>query len=339
MQTRHRKALLIYTHGAGRLGNQLFAYAHLLAFSEEHPGEYDIFNLAFIPYSTFFALPDQLKSALHQHPLLRYLTSLVEVDPKKGKISILQEKVMVNCARLMHIYAAAMSKGQSLIVGDIYYWSFIVGERITYLDLALPQVVERLQGKEVSVLAGWGIRSWSLLEKHGEAVRKKLAVHPRYTAIAQSFMDNLRERYDFLVGVAIRQGDYRTSAAVYQRFLFESDQYARWIAQADHAFADKGRVGFVLTADEPQNADLFGKNVHFSTGIAGGKGHYLESLVELSLCDVLMTSATTFGGWAAFVGNIPVIPLVNSAQVIQPEDSIHYLKALKLFDDLGNKLW
>jgi hypothetical protein len=342
MHTRQSKPLLIYTHGAGRLGNQLFAYAHLLAFLAEHPDEYDFINFAFIPYSTFlahrshassFAIPGRKRS------LLRYLASIVEVDPSKGRTSILQEKVIVNCARLMHGYGAIAPQGQSLLAGDIYHWSLIAGERLDYLDLALPQTVERLNSKDFSVLAGWGIRSWSLLEKHGDAVRAELTVHPQYGAIARAFVDNLRQTYDFLVGVAIRQGDYRSSGELYRRFLFESDQYALWIQQAMVAFADRGRVGFILTADEPQNQEQFGENVHFSTGIAGGKGHYLESLVELALCDVLMSSASTFGGWAAFWGNLPVIPLSGANQVIQADGVMHYLDALKQFDEMGNKLW
>jgi Glycosyl transferase family 11 len=342
MHTRQSKPLLIYTHGAGRLGNQLFAYAHLLAFLEEHPEEYDFINFAFIPYSTFlahqshassFAIPGRKRS------LLRYLASIVEVDPSQGRTSVIQEKVIVNCARLMHGYGAIAPQGQSLIAKDIYGWSFIAGEHLEYLDLALPQTVERLQSKDFSVLAGWGIRSWSLLEKHGDAVRAELAVHPQYSAISQTFVDELRQNYDFLIGVAIRQGDYRSSGEIYRRFLFESDQYATWIRQAAIAFADRGRVGFILTADEPQNQGQFAENVHFSTGIAGGKGHYLESLVELALCDILMTSASTFGGWAAFLGNVPVIPLCNSSQVIQSDSAVHYLEALKQFDAMGNKLW
>jgi hypothetical protein len=342
MHTRQSKPLLIYTHGAGRLGNQLFAYAHLLAFLEEHPDEYDFINFAFIPYSTFlaqvshassFAIPGRKRS------LLRYLSSIVEVDPSKGRTSAIQEKVIVNCARMMHGYGAIAPQGQSLIARDIYHWSLIAGEHLDYLDLALPQTVERLQSKDFSVLAGWGIRSWSLLEKHSDAVRAELAVHPKYSAIARTFVDDLRQDYDFLIGVAIRQGDYRSSGELYRRFLFESDQYATWVRQATITFADRGRVGFILTADEPQNQEQFADNVHFSTGIAGGQGHYLESLTELALCDVLMTSASTFGGWAAFWGNIPVIPLHDSSQVIQADSAMHYLEALKQFDAMGNKLW
>jgi hypothetical protein len=340
MHTRQRKPLLIYTHGAGRLGNQLFAYAHLLAFLEEHPQEYELINFSFIPYATFLAaLPSSSVSASKMRALLGNLAAWVEVDPSIGKTTPMQEKVIVNGARLLHVAGVIAPQGQSLVAKDIYYWSLIAGERLDYLDLALPQTVERLRSKNFSVLAGWGIRSWSLLEKHRDAVRAKLTMHARYTAIAESFVDRLRQDYDFLIGVAIRQGDYRSSGEVFQRFLFESEQYASWIRQATAAFADRGRVGFIVTADDPQDPALFPENVHFATGIAGGEGHYLESLVELALCDVIITSATTFAGWASFWGNIPIIPLCDVNQTIQADSSMHYLEAFKQFDAMGNKLW
>ena len=340
MQTRHNKSLLIYTHGAGRLGNQLFAYAHLLAFLEEHLNEYELINFSFIPYAAFLAqTPAAIASSNGVRSLLGRLANWIEVNPTLGNTTPIKEKVIVNGSRLLHSAGVAVPQGQSLIVKDIYYWSLIAGERLAYLDLALPQTVERLQSKAFSVLAGWGIRSWSLLEKHGDAVRAALTVHPRYATIAEAFIQDLRQNYDFLIGVAIRQGDYRLSGKVFERFLFESDQYADWIQQATAAFADRGQVGFVLTADEPQDRALFGENVHFSTGIAGGEGHYLESLVELALCDVVMTSATTFAGWAAFWGNVPLIPLYDASQRIEPHSPIHYLEAFKQFDALGNKLW
>ncbi len=340
MHIRHNKSLLIYTHGAGRLGNQLFAYAHLLAFLEEHPEDYELINFSFIPYSAFLAkTPAAIANPNGVRSLLGRLANWVEVNPAIGNTTPLKEKVIVNGARLLHSAAVVAPQGQSLIVKDIYYWSLIAGERLAYLDLALPQTIERLQSKAFTALAGWGIRSWSLLEKHGDAVRAALAVHPRYTTVAETFIQDLRQNYDFLIGVAIRQGDYRSPGKVFQRFLFESDQYAAWMRQATVAFAERGRVGFVLTADEPQNQALFGSNVHFSTGIAGGQGHYLESLVELALCDVLMTSATTFAGWAAFWGNIPLIPLYDVSQTIESDSTMHYLEAFKQFDALGNKLW
>jgi hypothetical protein len=338
------KPLIIYTHGAGRLGNQLLAYGHFLAFLTEYSDQFDFVNFAFIPYADFLKYTSQNLSCsyptVHNRlSILQNLAPVLALKSGKGSTSKLQGKIIVNCARLLHGYAALAPHAQSLLARDIYGWSLIAGQHLEYLDLALPETVDLFQSKAITVLAGWGIRSWDLLEKHGDAVRQALSIHPQYEAIVRRFIDNLRSQYDFLIGVAIRQGDYRSAGEIYKNFLFESDQYVRWIQQARDVFAHKGRVGFVLTADEPQNIEKFaGLNVHFATGIAGGSGHFIESLMELALCDLLITSATTFGGWAAFLGNIPILPLYEPNQTIYAADSQHYLEAFRRFDALGNKI-
>jgi hypothetical protein len=337
------KKLLVYTHGASRLGNQLFAYAHFIAFFEEHPGEFDFINFSFVPYAKFLKETSKNLSYIHStkyHSLkiFQTLSLMLEVSQVTGAVNIIKEKIIYDISRLLHAYSALAPNCQSLLVNDIYELWFMAGQHMSYLDLALPDTFQLLQSKALTVLAGWGIRSWTLLEKHKAAVQEKLAFHPKYETVARNFVNSLRKKYDFLVGIAIRQGDYRTCED-FKCFLFETKQYIKWIQQAREAFSAKGRVGFIITADEPQEINQFaGLNVHFATGIAGGKGHYIESLIELSLCDLLIASGTTFAGWAAFYGDIPLIPLHDVKQEIKIEDIQCYFEAFKLFDKMGNKI-
>lgn len=340
----HDKPLIIYTYGSGRLGNQLFSYAHFVAFLSENPERYNFINLGFIPYAELFKKTSEnlyctYPTKHNSFVLLKYLAPILKAKSNSKLLLNFQEKLIVNIIRLIHGYGSISPQYQSLIVNDIYNWSFIAGKRIQYLDLALPETVNYFSNKNFTALAGWSIRSWSLLEKHKNFVREALAFHPRYIDIAQPFINDLRHKYDFLIGVAIRQGDYRSSGEIYKRFLFEVDQYVDWIQQAKDVFAHKGRIGFVLTADEPQDPEIFtGMNVHFSTGIAGGEGHFVESLIELSLCDMVMASGTTFAAWSAFSGDIPFLPLHKPNQNILEKDAVSYFEALKLFDTLGNKI-
>ncbi len=64
-------------------------------------------------------------------------------------------------------------------------------------------------------------------------------------------------------------------------------------------------------------------NVNFATGIAVGKGHYLESMAELSQCDMIMTPPSTFGVWAAFLGDIPILPLCDPSQVVSKQNLLY----------------
>jgi hypothetical protein len=337
------KPLLIYTHGAGRLGNQLFAYAHLVAFLLEHPDEFDFINFSFIRYAGLlkhtYNCPTCTYPTQHQRlSFLQKLAPVIETKASSGFSSTLQTKLIVNSVRLFHSYGAWSPKAQSLLVRDIYYWSFIAGQRIDTLDLALQETVTLFKNKPISVLSGWGLRSWSLLEKHSTGVREAMALHPQYEDIAYPFMNGLRNQYDFLIGVVIRQGDYRSSGELFQSFLFETDQYVRWMQEANQAYSDKGKVGFVVTSDEPQDREAFdGLNIHFGTGKVVGMGHYVENLLELSLCDLVMTPASTFGAWAAFWGNIPIVPLYDTSKTITMESTLPYMDAFEIFDTIGNK--
>ena len=45
---------VIYTHGGGRLGNQVLRFAHWMAWALEHAGEVEVLNFAFWPYARDF---------------------------------------------------------------------------------------------------------------------------------------------------------------------------------------------------------------------------------------------------------------------------------------------
>lgn len=339
-----KKPLLIYTHGAGRLGNQLFAYGHFVAFLEEYYGEFDFINLACAPYAPLLehtANKSQCSYPTH-HRQLRWLialTSALKAHSSSGFLSEMQTKLLVNCSRLLHGYGQIVPCHQSILALDLYHWSFVAGERRDYLDLGHPETVQALKHHTISVLGGWGIRSWTLFEKHSAAVRAALAIHPQFRTPAQQFVTTLREKYDFLIGVVIRQGDYRTSGKLYQQFLFETQQYVRWMRDALDVFAEKGRIGFIVASDEVQQPETFTDlPIHFATGRAVGTGHYVENLVELSHCDLIMTPATTFGAWAAFAGNCPILPLIDASQPITAGGVIPYSKAFSRFEELGTRI-
>ena len=46
---------VIYTHGGGRLGNQVLRAAHWIAWALENAGEVEVLNFAFWPYADCFA--------------------------------------------------------------------------------------------------------------------------------------------------------------------------------------------------------------------------------------------------------------------------------------------
>jgi hypothetical protein len=60
----------------------------------------------------------------------------------------------------------------------------------------------------------------------------------------------------------------------------------------------------------------------FATGTLNAGGHWFESWVELSQCDVIVTPPSTFSATAAFVGGVPLWPVLSADQMMAPEQRI-----------------
>ena len=54
----------------------------------------------------------------------------------------------------------------------------------------------------------------------------------------------------------------------------------------------------------------------FGTGSANVGGNWFESWVELSLCDFIVSPPSTFSATAAFLGRIPIWPVLSGDQAM-----------------------
>jgi hypothetical protein len=143
--------------------------------------------------------------------------------------------------------------------------------------------------------------------KHLPTIRTHLQPGGEHRSVAESFIDPLREKRDKLVGVLIRQGDYRTWNG--GKYFLESSRYKE-LMEAYAAEFPSQDVGFVIASDEQQEKALFADDSFtFATGEAVGPGHYVENFIELSLCDEILTPPSTFSVFAAILGECPVVPL------------------------------
>ena len=324
MNQQQDKNLIVFTHGGGRFANQLFSYAHLIAFLAENDYKYDLINLAFWPYARLLEntsknLACTFPTKHNQWKALQKTRDLLQVFPDKIANS---GRIRNNIARLLYNYAALNSDIQSIIAEDVSGLKDIPGKQKDKFDLNNPDDVDLLNQAKFTLLAGWKVRSWLLVEKHQHTVRECLALKESHAATATKFIQELRQKSDYLIGVLIRQYDYRF--ILEGKYFFETQQYIDWIQQAQDLFGTSFKVGFVVASDEPQDFELFKHlNVHFATGIAVGKGHYLESMAELSQCDMIMTPPSTFGVWAAFLGDIPILPLYDPSQVVSKQDLLY----------------
>lgn len=322
-----RKPLILFTHGGGRLGNQLLSYGHLIAFLEEHPGCFDLMNVAFWPYAQLLQYTADGRACTYPttHSRFTALRLLHDIICKSSRLKRMFSgpyRLRHRWAVLMHWCGTYLPRAQSLLVGDILDVRRVRAVRRPELDLASREAVDVLSRKSVTVLGGWGIRSWPLFEKHQGAIRAALVIAPCYLEKADAFIAKLRARYDLLIGVLIRQTDYRHFKG--GRHFFETPRYVRWMQEAASVFGAGKQVGFVVASDEVQDSAMFEDvRAHFAPGEAVGPGHYIENMAALAACDLILSPLSTFSAWAAFLGDTPLLQLKTTEQEIRTSDLMH----------------
>jgi hypothetical protein len=185
------------------------------------------------------------------------------------------------------------------------------------VNLEDPAFVERARSARYLVCAGWEYSCWSWLERHAEEVRRSFTPLPLYRDLASAFIADLRGRYDVLVGLFARRGDYETFFD--GRFHYSWNDYARWVREAVEHYPGK-RVVIVAAGDDTFPREAFnGLPVVFTTGSINGGGHWLESFLELALCDILLGPPSTFVACAAFYGDKPWWPLRSANQSLRAD--------------------
>jgi hypothetical protein len=310
---------IVFTHGGGRFGNQMFSYSHLLAFAFEHE-EFDFVNMSFWEYTDLLAISEKdylcTKSLdLKRYKFLRFLFVFCKILYIKN--DSIAKRVIIY---LLYFYGGnPLSKYYNTQSISTVATDVLVAQKKQKFNLIELEIFNLLNGVNTTFLSGWDISSWQLVEKHQDKIRDFLQIHQKYVSISNHYILEQRKKYDFLIGVMIRQGDYQLWEN--GRYYFATKQYNIWLKMLSEVFKSRGKIGFVVASDTPQNPqDFSSNNVHFTTGIAGRNGHYLESLVELSLCDMILSTPSTFSMWAAFAGNIPIMPLLSSNQNITEDN-------------------
>ncbi|MCS7227025.1 MAG: hypothetical protein NZ821_08555 [Gloeomargarita sp. SKYB31] len=185
-------------------------------------------------------------------------------------------------------------------------WQIIQGGTPEHC-VALENVVNP-QAK-VILVRGWYVHSGAYLCKHAQVIRRFFTPLPKYQQNIQRLVEPLKDKYDVLVGVHIRLGDYREwLGGVYVYPL----QTWRILMERMVGLLTPKRVGFLICSDEnliPQGHHFSGLPVHWGTG------HIIEDLYSLAECDYLIAAPSTYSGWASFYGQVPIYFLPSQEDI------------------------
>jgi hypothetical protein len=298
--------LLIVGLRCGRLGNRLALFANLIAFAEEHG--YRLINFTFHSYAALFE--STRRDVFCRYPAAKGPSWLDVVPGVAGAIrktrilyhavrgiSVLNEKWPVFGRKVVTLRE---QRGQLMIL------------------LETPEVQAQIEDAKVVFVYGWIFRAPAAMRRHAERVRAYFRPIEAYERASGLAVERLRREAEVIIGVHIRQGDYRHWKK--GSCFFTMSQYTAWMHELAEQFPGK-RVSFLVCSDEPRRQDEFpGVSVGF------GPGSPMGDLYALAKCDYILGPVSSYSQWASFYGNKPLYLLRDSNEHLEiGKFSVSYL--------------
>jgi len=280
---------LIIQKDYGQLGNRLHTHANALAWCIEN--KVNLVNLSFKKYSQFFASDNR-------HTVETLIT-------QKSKLASL-----LRVERLWKILEKITRSDKWLN----RLTKITVREKDDFEFLSETELNESFHSEtkaKAMLVRAWDLRFPDSLTKHQEKIREILAPNEKAKSSADETISLLREKFDCIVGVHARRGDYKEYLGGVH---FHSwDSYRDWIMQTKRLMEETGkkRVGFLLCSDEkPHPSEFNDLPVSF-----GSEKSVMSDLHSLSLCDYNIGPPSSFGTWLSWYGKVPRLVLQEGLQI------------------------
>ena len=167
-----------------------------------------------------------------------------------------------------------------------------------HCDLAGEEFARKAQSRRPLLVSGWGFTSKMLLAKHANAVRDHFQIDTQHQENILGLINGIRRTADLVIGIHVRHGDYATFRG--GRYMYSVQQYIDVMNRLVSKFYDRSVAFLVCSNTQLDARDFQGLNVHFGTG------HLLEDMYSFAETDLLVGPPSTFTGWAAFMGQVPI---------------------------------
>lgn len=282
--TRLLQKTIIISKKTGRLGNRLQLYAHWLAFALEK--EVRLLNPAFAEYSLFFqGTADQRWGKFPKDP--------EAVSPSEASRDWIYWS---NRAAYKLAKPLAISKNAGLRVAKAQSSKFIQTDSLWNEFIEESWNILFTQGLHFYSPGEWFVR-------HGDKIRSFLAPANGYQEKATQLVTQIKSRADVLVGVHLRQTDYQEFVG--GRFFYSLNQYLMKMLEIREVYHPRS-CAFLICSDVSWEGSLKQDLQCFS-----GPGTVIGDLIALSKCDLILGPPSTFSGWAAWHGKVPIHFLEN----------------------------
>ncbi len=276
----------------GRLANRMILFANFVALAEEQG--HRLINFTFHSYSELFEGTRGNIYCRYPRPESR---SWLDLVPGVA-VALRKTRIPYHLTRA----AAALNERFPVFGQAVITLHELPGQKITLLDG--PAYQEKIRPARIVFVYGWWLRTPNLVKKHGDKIRAYFRPVPESQNASRAAIEPLRRAADIVIGVHIRQGDYRGWQG--GKFFFPATRYAAWMNELAAQFPGR-KVAFFVCSDEPRHAGEFpGLTVGFGTNSP------VADIFALALCDYLLGTKSTFSQWASFYGEKPLLQVCDT---------------------------
>ncbi|MGZ0709053.1 alpha-1,2-fucosyltransferase [Coraliomargarita sp. W4R53] len=254
----------------GRLGNNLYRWAHLIAFARDHDAEVWDLSRTTNQYFRFFPkLNRKLLPVVAERHFFSIGCSFIQYQIGK---------VLLRLVRMCKVRWISNVTGKLELSNEVLF-----------------------EDSDSILVCGFRFLAIDSLAKHSDYIRYLFSPPKAVIAAAEAFIRQRMVGDDLIVAVHIRRGDYAEFMG--GAYCFGIDVYTR-ILRCFAAEHSGQKCKFLIFSDD-DNLDLnefSGLDVEAS----GFKyGRYYDWFL-MSKCHYIIAPPSTYSGWASFYGNVPI---------------------------------
>ena len=255
----------------GQLGNQLWAYSNLIAVAKE----YNV-SVIIILQQNYYKLLDADALQVAKRNGVYVLDS----DSYKG--------------RLIRKFGGVFLKNKIACFAKILPVTLVAEGSI-----AIQKKIEQSR-KRLYIVNAWEQRiHTSSFLKENDFIRSVILPEADSRKKAAERIELLRQKFEVIVAVHIRRGDYKTFLD--GKYYFEDDIYLHKMEQINQLLAPT-KVVFAIFSNEKIDINNFTTiNASFSNDNTP-----IGDMWGISLCDFIIGPLSTFSMWASFLKKVPL---------------------------------
>lgn len=169
--------------------------------------------------------------------------------------------------------------------------------------------------KKGVLVNGWDYRGENYdFEKNKKLLNEIFEPSNNIVREIDELFSEIRNTYDFIIGVHIRRGDYESW--LNGKYYYQISEYFRYMKNFYNSLDDYKRICFFISSNENLDIGLF-EGLHCFNN---NNSSAILDLYGLSKCDRIMGPLSTYSRWASFYGEVPLCVLEKGEYNITDED-------------------